>query len=539
MENQPTTKKQQERRLTYNQLDNALGVTGKVTPQAVEFEEAVLGALLMDSEIIVEIIGSLKHQMFYVEANQHIYEAIEQLFQNEQPIDLLTVTNQLRKNKLLDVVGGASYLAQLTNRVSSSANVEYHARIVMEKYVVRELISNCNTIIKDSYDESQDVLDLLDSAENKIFSIIESNFQRDSKPLHQVVDKAIRELTQLRENSEAIQGVPSGIRAIDIKTGGWQPSDLIILAARPGMGKTSFVLSIARNAAIENKRPVVFFSLEMSASQLVHRLFAIESGIPAEKIAKGKLSDEEWERLMDSIGKLSTNNLIIDDTPALSIFDLRAKCRRLKHNQNIQMIIIDYLQLMSGGNGQNKNGNREQEISQISRSLKALAKDLNVPVIALSQLSRAVENRANSKKPQLSDLRESGSIEQDADMVLFIYRPDYYHLDTFEDDTPAAGLAEIDFAKNRHGSPGGVKVRWQAQFTKFSDIEDGYYLGSENTFSDNSTPDAATIMQNLNMMNNAMTGIKPNQNFEELESKMNDDDTLQQNTDDINGDFPF
>lgn len=536
MENKPITENRQKSALSYNRIENVMGITGKVTPQAVEFEEAVLGALMMDSETVSEVLGMINHKMFYVEANQKIFQAIEKLFIAETPIDLLTVTNQLRNDKSLEIVGGPSYLAQLTNRVSSSANVQYHARIILEKYVVRELIKNCNSIITDAYDESNDVLTLMDNAETKIFNIIEQNFHRDSKPLHQVVQSAIKELREIRENKDDMQGVPSGIRAIDAKTGGWQKSDLIILAARPGMGKTSFVLSIARNAAIDNNRPVAFFSLEMSASQLVHRLFAIESGIDAEHIAKGNLNDEQWEKLVGSINRLESSNLIIDDTPALSIFDLRAKCRRLKHQHDIQMIIIDYLQLMSG-NTDGKSGNREQEISHISRSLKALAKDLNVPVIALSQLSRAVENRANSKRPQLSDLRESGSIEQDADMVLFIYRPEYYKLDTFEDDTPSKGMAEIIFEKNRHGSPGPVKVRFQAQYTKFSDVEDGYFTGEESTYTDNQVNPAA-VAQSFGAMQSMMAAITPNRSFEVLESSMNDDsDDI--NLDDINGGMPF
>lgn len=546
MENQQVTDKRQQKNLSYNRIESVMGVTGKITPQAVEFEEAVLGALMMDSDTISDVLGILSHKMFYVEANQHIFKAIQKLYTDNQPIDLLTVTNQLRKEKLLESVGGASYLANLTNRVSSSANIQYHARIVMEKFVVRELIRNCNSIITDAYDESKDVLEVLDSAETKIFDIIEDNFHRDSKKLEDVVNKAIVELKNLREKQEDLQGVPSGIRAIDAKTGGWQRSDLIILAARPGMGKTSFVLTIARNAAIDYNRPVAFFSLEMSATQLVHRLFAMESGISSEKISKGNLTDDEWDKVVYSIPNLNKPTLIIDDTPALTIFDLRAKCRRLKKRDNIQMIIIDYLQLMSGGTGDNKNGNREQEISHISRSLKALAKELDVPIIALSQLSRAVENRANSKKPQLSDLRESGSIEQDADMVLFIYRPEYYKLETFEDEEPARGMAEIIFEKNRHGSPGPVRVRFQANLTKFSDREDGYYNGPDDTFSDSPSPAAA-----VQSMLSAASGIIPNRNFAEFESKMNDDDSnadsnnmsnQQQdpiNLDDLNAEMPF
>jgi replicative DNA helicase len=294
--------------------------------------------------------------------------------------------------------------------------------------------------------------------------------------------------------------VPSGIRAIDEKTGGWQKSDLIIIAARPGMGKTSFVLSIARNAAIDHKRPVALFSLEMSSSQLVHRLFSIETGISSERIAKGRLSDDEWMILTSKLGALNSANLIIDDTPALSVFELRAKCRRLKHQQDIQLIIVDYLQLMQGGVETDKGkGNREQEISYISRSLKALAKDLNVPVIALSQLSREVEKRSASKRPQLSDLRESGSIEQDADLVMFIYRPDYYGLTEFDDQTPAQGLADIMIQKNRHGSTEDIRIRFQKQYTRFTDLDFG--MSTESSFD----------------------GIAPNPSFGVYESSMNDD----------------
>ncbi|MEG1555623.1 MAG: replicative DNA helicase [Bacteroidales bacterium] len=479
MEDKAIINKKTEHKLSYNTLEATIGTTGKLTPQATEFEEAVLGALMIDNYAVSSIIDFLNSQMFYREAHQYIYKAIQNLFIKSEPIDLLTVTNQLRKENQLEFIGGPSYLASLTNRVASAANIEYHARIVMEKFVLRELISNCNSIIKDAYDDSKDVLQLLDKAETDLFSIIQNNFKRDSKELKDVVKKALDDLMTLRENADNMHGVPTGIRAIDEKTGGWQKSDLVILAARPGMGKTSFVLSIARNAALEHNMPVAFFSLEMSASQLVHRLFAIESGISAERIAKGKLDENEWIRLMEKISILTSSNLIIDDTPALSVFDLRAKCRRLKHQHDIQLIIVDYLQLMQGsGDADKGKGNREQEISFISRSLKALAKDLNVPVIALSQLSREVEKRAGTKRPQLSDLRESGSIEQDADMVLFIYRPEYYNLESFEDDSPSQGLAELMIQKNRHGATENIRVRFQSQFTKFCDVEEGYAFAS-------------------------------------------------------------
>lgn len=513
MDNEKVTTQSTLKKETHRTLETVLGHTGKLVPQAIDFEVAVLGAILINNDAIGEVVDFLKSNMFYRVQHEKIYEAIYQLFQKSEPIDMLSVTNQLRKNKQLEFVGGPAYIASLTNKVASSANIEFHARIVLEKYILREIIKTCNSTIEDAYDDSNDVLDLLDKAETNLFSIIQSNFKRDSKQLSEVVMKALQELQNMKNSEENFHGVPSGIRAIDEKTGGWQPSDLIILAARPGMGKTSFVLSVARNAAIDHGKPIAFFSLEMSATQIVHRLFSMESGISSEKISQGKLTDEEWIQLSNRIGQLHTANLIIDDTPSLSVFDLRAKCRRLKHQNDIQMVIVDYLQLMQGGDGDKSKGNREQEISYISRSLKALAKDLNVPVIALSQLSREVEKRTNSKRPQLSDLRESGSIEQDADMVLFIYRPEYYQIETFEDGTPTNGLAEILFQKNRHGSPGDVRIRFQSQFTKFCDIEE--FSNTNSSF----------MMPNGN--------FEPNHNFEEFESKVNYDNPNFNNFDDM------
>lgn len=523
MENKLITDSKQQKQLSYSRVESIIGSTGKLTPQAVEFEEAVLGALMIDDNAISMVLDFLSPKMFYVDANQQICRAIYKLFNLAQPIDLLTVTDLLRKEKLLDVVGGASYLASLTNRITSSANIEYHARIVMEKFILRELIRNCSSIITDAYDDPQDVLALLDQTETKIFDIIESNFNRDSKVLSDVVKTALDELNAMRQDSDRMRGVPTGIRAIDEKTAGWQKSSLIVVAARPGMGKTSFVLSVARNAALDYDIPVAFFSLEMPASQLAHRLFAMESGINAEKITKGTLNDDEWTRLMVGIGKLETSKLIIDDTPALSVFDLRAKCRRLKHKYDIQLIIIDYLQLMQGNVEINRSGNREQEISHISRSLKALSKELDVPVIALSQLNREAEKRGNMRRPMLQDLRESGAIEQDADLVLFIYRPEYYHLDTFEDETPAVGLAEIMFEKNRHGSTGNVRVRFNKKFTRFTDIDEGIFPGDEDLTSE-SDPSAA---------------LKPNINFNIYESRINYDDASVQSEPDLKNDYPF
>ena len=426
MPNEQYTERKTQNRFSYNTIESALGNTGKVVPQALGFERAVLGALMIDKGAIDNVANTLRSEMFYSEKNQTIFEAIMHLYRADDPIDLLTVTDQLRSDKKLEFVGGASYLASLTNSVASAANIEYHARIVMERYVLRQLITVCGNVTKQAYDDPKDVMTVLDTAETELFNIVESNFSRESKELSTVVKKTLDEIVEIQNSENSFNGVPTGIHAIDEVIGGWQNSDLVILAARPGMGKTSFVLSVARNAAIQYGKSVAMFSLEMSANQLAHRLFAIESGINSDKISKGKLDDQEWSQLMEKIRVLNTNKLIIDDTPQLSIFDLRAKCRRLKHRYNIDLVIIDYLQLMQGNSDDKGRGNREQEISQISRSLKALAKDLNIPVIALSQLSRAVEQRGGDKRPLLSDLRESGSIEQDADQVLFIYRPEYY-----------------------------------------------------------------------------------------------------------------
>ena len=484
-------------RFTYQTVESAMGNVGKVPPQAVDFEQAVLGALMLDRDAITNVVNSLQPDMFYKEQHQEIYRAAKMLFQENEPIDLLTISDWLRKEKKLESAGGLSYLASLTNKVASAANIEYHARIVRERYVLRQLINICGDISKKAYDDPKDVLELLDDAETDLFNIVDGNFSRESKELGVVVDQAMEEIIQIQQMDSGFNGVPTGIRAIDDKIGGWQNSDLVILAARPGMGKTSFVLSIARNAAIDFKKNVALFSLEMSSSQLAHRLFAIESGIAADRISKAKLDGREWEQLMSVMQVLKTDKLIIDDTPGLSIFDLRAKCRRLKHKYDIDLIIIDYLQLMTANSegDRNRQGNREQEISLISRSLKGLAKDLNVPVIALSQLSRQVEQRGGDKRPQLSDLRESGSIEQDADQVLFIYRPEYYKMETFSDGTPSAGKAEIQIAKNRHGSTADVRVRFDAQFTKFADdVENDIFIDSATAgITPNTGEESATI----------------------------------------------
>ena len=451
-------------------LKQAFSEHGKIPPQAVDLEEAVLGALMLEQEPLNTVIDVLKPEMFYKEAHQEIYRAIHNLFNKSEPVDILTVTNELKLNGNLELVGGAYYIAQLTNRVASSANTEYHARIVLQKYIQRELIAVSSEIIKDAFEDTTDVFELLDKAEKNLFAVSENNFRRAYDSMQSLVKDAIDEIQKAKDHDGNIRGVPSGFTALDRITAGWQKSDLIVLAARPGMGKTAFVLSMARNIAVDFKKPVAFFSLEMASVQLVTRLISSESQLPADKLKKGNLENFEWEQLNAKIGGLVEAPLYIDDTPALSIFELRAKCRRLVAQHKIELIIIDYIQLMSsGGDGK---GNREQEISAISRSLKSLAKELNVPIITLSQLNRSVETRSGSKRPMLSDLRESGAIEQDADMVLFIYRPEYYKIDQDEEGNSTHGMAELIIAKHRNGALADVKMQFIDRFAKFVDYED-------------------------------------------------------------------
>ncbi len=450
----------------YNLLEH-----GKLPPQAVDLEEAVLGAFMLEKEAVNTAIDILQPESFYKETHQKIFEAIKDLFNDQEPIDILTVTNRLKKTGNLEIVGGAYYITQLTNRVASAANIEFHARIIAQKYIQRELIKISSETITNAYDETTDVFDLLDKAEENLFKIAEGNIKKKVAKMSDLITEAMDQI-ELAKNQEAgLIGVASGFTALDRITSGWQPSDLVIIAARPAMGKTSYVLSLARNAAIDFKTPVAFFSLEMSSIQLVTRLISAESEISAEKLRSGNLRNDEIQQIQSKITELSEAPIFIDDTPALSIFELRAKARRLKSQHDIKLLIIDYLQLMTGGG--DKNGNREQEISLISRSLKSIAKELNIPVLALSQLSRAVETRGGDKRPQLSDLRESGSIEQDADMVQFIHRPEYYNLTEDENGNSTQGIANIIIAKHRNGSTGDVQLKFVNTLAKFMDLEKG------------------------------------------------------------------
>ena len=445
---------------------------GKIPPQSVDLEEVVLGAMMIDKKGVDEVIDILHPDVFYKDAHRYIYEAIFKLFETSEPVDLLTVSSQLKKDGKLELVGGDFYLIKLTQKVASSAHIEFHARIILQKYIQRSLIKISNEIIEDAYDEATDVFDLLDNAESKLYDVTQGNLKRSAETAQDLVIQAKKRIEEIA-GKEGMSGIPSGFDKLDKLTSGWQPSDLIIVAARPGMGKTALTLTMARNIAVNSNIPVAFFSCEMSSVQLITRLISSETGLSSEKLRTGKLEKHEWEQLNVKVKSLEKAPLFIDDTPSLSIFDLRAKARRLASQHGIKMIIIDYLQLMTAG-GTGKGGNREQEISTISRNLKALAKELNVPVIALSQLSRAVETRGGSKRPILSDLRESGAIEQDADIVSFIFRPEYYKIDEWDDEerTPTQGQAEFIVAKHRNGGLESIRLKFIGNLGKFDNLDD-------------------------------------------------------------------
>jgi replicative DNA helicase len=455
-------------------LDLSTMIYGKVPPQARDLEEAVLGAIMLEKAAFDAVIEILKPECFYVEAHQRVYRAMQGLANKSQPIDILTVVEELRAREELDMVGGPYYITKLTNAVVSSANIEAHSRIVLQKFIQRELIRISGEIISDAYEDSTDVFDLLDQAESKIYEVTSTHLRNNYETIDSVLVKTIQRIEDLRHKNEDITGVPSGFPTLDKITYGWQPTDLIILAARPSVGKTAFALNLARNAALHPTKstPVAVFSLEMSAGQLVQRILSAESEIWLEKISRGKMEEHEMKQLYArGIQRLAQAPIFIDDTPALNIFELRAKCRRLKNANNIGLIIIDYLQLMSG-TGENRGSNREQEISNISRSLKGLAKELQVPIVALSQLSREVEKRKEGNKmPQLSDLRESGAIEQDADMVCFLYRPEYYDINQDEMGDSNRGETHVRIAKHRNGSLETIKLRALLHIQKF--VEDG------------------------------------------------------------------
>lgn len=445
---------------------------GKIPPQAIDIEEVVLGAILIEREALTDIAEFLRPEAFYVEANKLIYGVIQDLSIVSEPIDLVTVTSALRKKGQLEIVGGAYYVTMLTEKVASSANIEFHARLIQQKYIQRELIRTSSQLISDCYSDESDVFDLLSRSEYEKDSLLQSITVRKEVSNSDLYDTTIKNLIRLKDAKKGLTGVPSGFTDLDRITGGWQKSDLIIIAARPGMGKTSFVLQNALNASFHFNLPGAVFSLEMSMEQLMKKELAIMCEIPLEKFRKNTLDDHDWISMSRIQQKIVDAPIHWDDTPSISLIELSAKARRLKKKHDIQYIIIDYLQLMvSKGN---KTSNREQEIGQISRGLKGLAKELNVPVLALSQLSRAVESRPN-KTPMLSDLRESGSIEQDADMVVFIYRPEYYGIEEDTEGNSTDGYSEVIIAKHRNGETDDVPLKFSKITTGFSDFRESYF----------------------------------------------------------------
>lgn len=439
----------------------------KIQPQDKEIEDAVLGALMLERDAYAIVCDLLRPESFYDPGNQKIYAAINKLGVMQQPIDMLTVTQQLRADGALDDVGGPVRISELTSNVASAAHIEYHARIVAQKFLARRLISFCSEIEKKSFDESYDIDDLLQEAEGKLFEISQGNLKKDFTQIDPVINSAMEQIEAAGKRESGLSGLQTGFHNLDKLTSGWQNSDLIIIAARPAMGKTAFVLSMAKNMAVDYNTPVAIFSLEMSNLQLVNRLISNVCEIEGEKIKSGRLSRQEWEQLNSRVRSLFSAPLYVDDSPSLSILELRTKARRLVKEHGVKIIIIDYLQLMNATGM--KFGSREQEVSMISRSLKQLAKELNIPVIALSQLSRKVEERNDgNKRPQLSDLRESGAIEQDADIVCFIHRPEYYTRSTTDaENRDIRGMAEFIVAKHRSGSVDDIEMTFVARFARF------------------------------------------------------------------------
>ena len=440
---------------------------GKIPPHDIEAEQAVLGSMLTDDEAVMAAVERLKADCFYREDNRLIFDAIVNLYNRSEPVDLVTVNDELSSMGNFEKVGGFEYIATLPDKVPTTANVQKYIDIVEEKSTLRKLIKTANEIIELGYNPTEDVEDIMAGAEKKIFDLIQNKNQKSYTPIKDVLIESFTKLEELYNQKSKITGIPTGFYDLDDKTAGLHGSDLILVAARPAMGKTAFALNIAANAAIKANTPVAVFSLEMSKDQLVNRILCIEAIVDSNKIMTGKLEEDDWSKLASVVGPISDSGIFIDDTPGISIMEIRTKCRKLKNEQHIGLIVIDYIQLVQGSNNR-KNGSREQEIAEISRSLKILAKELDVPVIALSQLSRAVEQRPDHR-PMLSDLRESGSIEQDADIVMFLYRDDYYNPDT-EDKN----ISEVIIAKHRAGSTGTVKLLWMGNYTKFDNLARGY-----------------------------------------------------------------
>ncbi len=495
---------------------------GKMPPNALDFERIVIGTFLIDRKGLDHSIDLLTPDVFYDPRHQTIFSSILKLYESNSPIDLMTVIQDLKKNEKLNLAGGDHYIIDLTMGVSSSAHIEYHVRVILEKFILRSLINVSANVIDSSYKETTDVFELLDKAEQSFFEITNGTIKKGFDTANSLVKEAIDKIKSLKDK-EGLSGIPSGFTALDKETGGWQNSDLIIIAARPAMGKTAFILSMARNICVDHNIPMALFSLEMASVQLITRMISSETGISSEKLRKGQMSDDEWQRLFTNVSALENAPLFIDETPSLSIFDFRAKCRRLVMQHGVKIIMVDYLQLMTASSGKG-GGNREQEIAMISRSLKAIAKELNVPVIALSQLSRTVETRPG-KRPMLSDLRESGAIEQDADIVSFIFRPEYYKIAVWDNDeegaeTSTENQAEIIIAKHRNGATADVRLAFHKNIGKFADLGTNYEY-TPSSFGQKDEPSGFDKI-NITIDPGAAFGL-PNNN-QLSGSAMNDDD---------------
>ena len=485
-----------KRRKAAQPLDPSLG---HLQPQALEIEKAVLGALMIDKDAYAIVCEILRPESFYEPRNQMVYTAIRDLSMDEKPVDMLTVADQLAKSGKLEQVGGPGYIAELSSGVATSANIEYHANIIAQKSLARQLISFASAIQTKAFDETIDVEDLMQEAEGSLFELSQHNMKKDYTAIDPVIAQAVKGIQDAAKNTDGLTGVSTGYFKLDDITSGWQASDLVIIAGRPAMGKTSFALSMAKNIAADLRIPMAFFSLEMSNVQLVNRLISNACEIQGSKILNGQLQRDEWERLDKNINNLLGAPLYVDDTPGLSVFELRTKARRLVREHGIKLIMIDYLQLMNA-NGM-RFSSRQEEVSTISRSLKGLAKELNIPILALSQLNRGVESREGleGKRPQLSDLRESGAIEQDADMVLFVHRPEYYHIYQDDNGRDLHGMAQIIIAKHRKGATGDVLLTFRGEYTRFENPEDktienrapiggGEIIGSRVNGEDNPLP---------------------------------------------------
>ena len=446
---------------------------GHVMPQATEMEKAVLGALMIDKDAYLEVCDLLRPESFYEPRNQMVYEAIVRLSMEESPVDVLTVTDKLQKMGKLEEVGGPGYVADLSSRVASSANIEYHANVVAEKFLSRQMINYVGVIGKKTFDETYAIKDVMNEAEAKLFELTQNNMKKDYSVLSPILKRAVKSVQDAHSNTGGVTGISTGFYKLDDITCGWQNSDLVIIAGRPAMGKTAFALSLAKNISSDQKIPMAFFSLEMSSEQLATRLMANACSVDSKKLMSGQLSRDEWDRLDKNLGSLEDAPLYIDDTESLSVMELRSKARRLVREKKVQLIMVDYLQLMTASGM--KYNSRQEEVSLISRSLKGLAKELNIPVLALSQINRGVESREGpeGKRPMLSDLRESGAIEQDADMVVFLHRPEYYGLYQSEDGAKDyRGKAEVIISKHRKGATGIVLMDFRGEYTRFENPED-------------------------------------------------------------------